>query len=185
MTTEFAMPDRARDDTPAAGSPAMRRCRRARAVAASLVAAVMTVAAPASGAEDAALCTSIERIVAAAPKEFRALRDSEYSTKFESWRSSLTLDGFDACWIDDVSRSFWCLLQAPDMAAAAARAERTLAGVSDCLPAARQQQLTETMDNNVTRQITDWIVDDARRLRLVHRYPTRPPGLAAVFLYVY
>lgn len=144
------------------------------------------VAAPtAAQSTDNALCAPLTEILTAAPREFRALRGDDYSTKFESWRAKITLDGYDACWIDDVSRSFWCLLQAPDMPSAASRAERTIADVTACHPTARQQQGSEAMDNNVTRVITEWIVESERRLRLVHRYPTKPPGLAAVFLYVY
>lgn len=166
-------------------APNARSRRAHRGLPAALVALAAVAAPDGAGAQDNALCAPLAEIVAAAPREFRPLRSEEYSTKFESWRARLTLDGFDACWIDDVSRSFWCLLQAPDMPTAAARAERALAEVSACHAGAPTQQVSEAMDNNVTRQITDWAIDDKRRVRLVHRYPTKPPGLASVFLYVY
>ena len=167
---------------PAAHGGLARHARRL-LLALSAVLAVID-GAPAQNAENA-LCAPLSEILAAAPREFRPLRGDDYSTKFESWRAKITLDGYDACWIDDVSRSFWCLLQAPDMPSAASRAERTLTDVTACHPTARRQQGSEAMDNNVTRVITDWLLEGDRRLRLVHRYPTKPPGLAAVFLYVY
>lgn len=147
---------------------------------------LMLTTAPAPlAAQERALCVPLGEIIAAAPREFRVLRGEEYSTKFESWRARVTLPGFDACWIDDVSRSFWCLLQAPDMAAAGAQAERMRADVDACHAQAARGQSVEVMENNVTRAITEWSLTADRRARVVHRYPTRPPGLAAVFFYVY
>ena len=138
-----------------------------------------------SAAGDAEFCEPLTRILAAAPREFRALKSEEYSTKFESWRARETLAGFDACWVDDVRHGFWCLHQAPNLDAAARLGSQTIAAVTGCYPIVRRQAVVDTMDNDLTRTTTEWMLDDTRRIRVVERRSTSGRGIASVFLYVY
>ena len=140
---------------------------------------------PPAWATDAPDCTPIGTILEEAPRGWRALKSDDYSTQFDSWRSTQTLPGFESCWIDDVSPRFWCLNRAPSVEAAAQAAAAQVATISGCWPDAPMRQSMETGDNNVTRLIRDWGLPVDRRLRLVHRMPTRGDGLGSVFLYVY
>ncbi len=138
-----------------------------------------------SVAQDGAFCEQLTRIIAAAPREFRALKGEEYSTKFESWRARETVSSFDSCWIDDVRRGFWCLNQAPNLDAAARLGAQIIDAVTSCHPIVRRQSMVETMDNDLTRTTTEWTLEEARRIRVVERKSTSGRGIASVFFYVY
>lgn len=154
-------------------------------VVAALVVATVAVVAPVAGAADDPVCAPLKSVIEEAPRGWRNLKTDEYSTQFESWQSRQTLPGYESCWIDDVSHRFWCLNRAPG-AEAAGKAADAQAGVIDrCWPGVPTLQSIETGDNNITRVIRDWTLPADRRLRLVHRKPTRGSGLSSVFLYVY
>jgi len=161
-----------------------RRWRDRWAMATFVAVGLLLARDPTFAADDPA-CAPILAVLEAAPGGFRALRSAEYSTKFESWQSRQTLPGFDGCWVDDITRGFWCLLQAPGVEVAGRAAAAQAAVLERCWPGVPTKQFIETGDNNVTRWIQDWALPGERRLRLVHRKPNSGPGLSAVFLYVY
>jgi hypothetical protein len=132
-----------------------------------------------------AACATLGDIISAAPRQFRDVASDEYVTLFESWRARITVAGFDACWIDDVTRAFWCIHRANGVAEAGRVAARQAERLDQCWPAVATHQTVETGDDGVTRLIQDWSVAEGRRIRLVHRKPSRGEGLSAVFLYVY
>lgn len=138
-----------------------------------------------SVAQEGAFCGQLTRIIEAAPREFRALKGEEYSTKFESWRARVTVSGFDSCWIDDVRHGFWCLNQAPTLDVATRLGAQIIDAVTSCHPVVRRQTLVETMDNDLTRATTEWTLEEARRIRVVERKSTSGRGIASVFFYVY
>lgn len=151
----------------------------------AVLVASLALSASAADAADDAICAPLKSVVEEAPRGWRGLKTEEYSTQYESWQSRQILPGYESCWIDDVSHRFWCLNRAPSLEAAAKAAE-TQAGVIDrCWPGVPTLRSTETGDNNVTRLIQDWTLPVDRRLRLVHRKPTRGSGLGSVFIYVY
>jgi hypothetical protein len=140
----------------------------------------------ASDAGDArAACAALGEVVSAARGQFRDLASDDYVTLFDSWRARITLSGFDACWVDDVTRAFWCIHRANGVTEAGRAAARQAERLDLCWPAVATQQAVETGDDGVTRLIQDWSVAQGRRVRLVHRKPMRGEGLSAVFLYVY
>ena len=132
-----------------------------------------------------AACTTLGEVLGAAPRQFRAVASDEYEMLFDSWRARITLPGFDTCWVDDVTRAFWCLHRANGVAEAGRTAARQAEHLDACWPAAATHQNIETGEDGVTRLIQDWIVAEGRRIRIVHRKPARGEGLSAVFLYVY
>jgi hypothetical protein len=151
----------------------------------ALIALPLLLIEPRASIADEPDCAPIRVILEEAQHGFRALKTQEYSTQFESWQSRQTLPGYESCWIDDVSHRFWCLNRAPSVEAAAQAAAAQVETIARCWPDAPSRQATEIGDNNVTRLIRDWALPVDRRLRLVHRMPTRGDGLGSVFLYVY
>ena len=137
------------------------------------------------GDEASAACTTLGEVLGAAPRQFREVASDEYVTLFDSWRARITLTGFDACWVDDVTRAFWCLHRANGVAEAGRIAARHAERLDACWPEAATHQSIETGDDGVTRLIQDWMVAEGRRIRIVHRKPARGEGLSAVFLYMY
>lgn len=159
----------------------MRISRKASACAAGALALALA-ASPAAGADP---CDILRRIVDAAPRSFAPLATGDYATLFESWRASETLPGFDSCWVDDLSRAFWCLHRAPGVAEAG-RVAAVMADTLDaCWAGAPTRQEIETGDDGFMRLIQDWFPGPERRIRLVHRRPRTGPGLSAVFVYFY
>lgn len=139
-------------------------------------------ASPAAGTDP---CATIRSVVDAAPQSFAALATSDYATLFESWRAGVTLPGFDSCWVDDLSRAFWCLHRAPGVAEAGRFAAAMADTLDACWSGAPTRQEIETGDDGFMRLIQDWYPSPERRIRLVHRRPRSGPGLSAVFVYFY
>ncbi|MFM8678419.1 MAG: hypothetical protein ACKOGH_02205 [Alphaproteobacteria bacterium] len=158
--------------------------RAARSLVLLVAAALLPAPAPASG--DRPDCAPIAAVLEQAPSRFAALAGNEYSTRFDARRATTTLPGFDSCWVDDVTRSFWCLRQSASPAEAGREAAAQAELVDRCWPGVRTRQDIERGDDNVTRLVQDWLIPDKARLRLVQRRPTTgQQGLGSVFLYVH
>jgi hypothetical protein len=157
------------------------------ALAAILAFAMSPVAAAQAPTQDAARpdsCAPLDAVFAAAPRRFRALRTQEFSTQFESYRTHNTLQGFDSCWSDDTSPTFWCLAQPERTDAAHDLTLRMIDEVSRCFPLARRQQWLERHENGIERYVTDWTISEERRARVVERRrPGGQPGTAYIYLY--
>ena len=130
-------------------------------------------------------CAPLAAVLDQAPSRFAALAGPEYSTRFDARRAKTTLPGFDSCWVDDVTRSFWCLRQSSSPAEAGKEAAAQAERVERCWPGVPTRQDIERGDNGVTRLVQDWMVRGGTRLRLVQRKPTAGAGLGSVFLYLY
>jgi hypothetical protein len=151
-------------------------------IAGALASTLWLAAPPAVGADP---CDQLRRIVESAPLKFGPLATSDYATLFESWRAGETLPGFDSCWVDDLSRAFWCLHRAPGVPEAGSVAAAMADRLDACWPGAPTRQEVETGDDGFMRLIQDWYPAPERRIRLVHRRPRSGPGLSAVFVYFY
>lgn len=94
--------------------------------------ALAPAAAPAG--EEAADCAPLVAVLDHAPARYKPLAGTEYSTRFDARRATTTLPGFNSCWVDDVTRSFWCLRQSPTPAEAGQSAAAQAALVERCWP---------------------------------------------------
>lgn len=152
----------------------------------ALVALLVLAAGPAPAGEEGPDCAPLVAVLDHAPARYAPLAGTEYSTRFDARRATTTLPGFDSCWVDDVTRSFWCLRQSPSPAEAGRSAAAQAEIVERCWPGVPTRQDIERGDDGVTRLIQDWMVRGGTRLRLVQRKPTTgTTGLGSVFLYLY
>jgi hypothetical protein len=158
-------------------SPAARRL--------ALLALLALAPASAPAGEEHPDCAPLAAVLDQAPARYAPLAGAEYSTRFEARRATTTIPGFDSCWVDDVTRSFWCLRQSPSPAEAGRSAAAQAEIVERCWPGVPTRQDIERGDDGVTRLVQDWIVRGRTRLRLVQRKPTSGAGLGSVFLYLY
>ena len=150
------------------------------------LAALLALAATGAGAgEEHADCAPLVAVLDQAPSRFAALASTEYSTRFDARRATTTLPGFDSCWVDDVTRAFWCMRQSPDAREAGRTAAAQAELLERCWPGVPTRQDIERGDDGVTRLVQDWVLRERHRLRLVQRKPTSGPGLGSVFVYVY
>lgn len=130
-------------------------------------------------------CAPLVAVLDQAASRFSTLAGSEYSTRFDARRATITLPGFGSCWVDDVSLAFWCMEQSQSPQAAGRSAAAQAKIVERCWPDAPTRQDIERGDDGVTRLVQDWVLRGRHRLRLVQRKPNSGPGLGSVFLYLY
>ena len=149
-----------------------------------LAAAALLLLAPAASAQDWALCDGLRPIFAAGPERFRALRTEEVWTSAEANRASVTLPGFDSCYVDQVPPTFWCLARPAERGAATALGDSVRGRLDACFPVLTRRSWDEEAEPGVRRFVSQWPLGGERRLRLIERRRA-DAGPGAVFLYVY
>jgi hypothetical protein len=138
-----------------------------------------------AAAQDWALCDGLRPVLAAAPERFRSLRTEEVWTSAEVNRAKLTLPGFDACYVDQINPSFWCLARPPGPGPETTKLGDTLRAKLDaCFPVVARQSWDEEAEPGVRRFVSQWPLGGPRRMRLIERRRADAgPGSLSFFLY--